>query len=42
MEPLCGVQMRDKEVIVWEGRKYHTDWHHVFILMTYLASEMLE
>ena len=28
MEPLCGVQMRDKEVIVWEGRKYHTDWHH--------------
>lgn len=21
MEPLCGVQMRDKGVIVWEGRK---------------------
>lgn len=28
MEPLCGVQMRDKGVIVWEGRKCHTDWHH--------------
>lgn len=28
MEPLCGVQMRDKGAIVWEGRKCHTDWHH--------------
>lgn len=27
MEPLCGVQMRDKGVIVWEGWKCHTDWH---------------
>lgn len=28
MESLCGVQMRDKGVIVLEGRKCHTDWHH--------------
>lgn len=28
MESLCGVQMRDKGVIVWEGRKCHADWHH--------------
>lgn len=27
MEPLYGVQMRDKGVIVWEGRKCHADWH---------------
>lgn len=28
MESLYGVQMRDKGVIVWEGRKCHADWHH--------------
>lgn len=27
MESLCG-QMKDKGVIVWEGRKCHTNWHH--------------